>query len=334
MNAVVSIDKILSPVTIEQALTPAIVFAPGGVETLIAKVEAEVRATPRDITTAEGREAVKSLAYKVARSKTALDEMGKELVAGIKAQSAAIDAERRTIRDRLDALKEEVRGPLTAWETAEADRVAGHENSLVTLIESPRLLSPATADHIRTRIASVRDLCKRDWQEFHERAEAAATDAIAALEATLALVEQQERDAAELAELRRLKADREEADRIAAAAAQAAEKARQEAEQKAARDAAEAERVAEWQRKREEQAERDVQAAVAAAIETDRRIAAEKKAAEEAAERKRQENKRHRAKVHAEIRASFIESGFAGDVADMLVSAIADGDVPHVSITY
>src|SRR5690348_15385756 len=111
MNALVSIDI--------STLTPATVFAPGGMEGIISKLEAEVRAIDRDISTPEGREAVKSLAYKVARSKTALDEMGKELVAGIKKQAGAIDADRKLARDRLDALKEEVRGPLTAWEEAE-----------------------------------------------------------------------------------------------------------------------------------------------------------------------------------------------------------------------
>src|ERR1700676_4896268 len=104
MNALVIIDT--------DALTPATVFAPGGVEGILSKIETEVRAIDRDISTPDGRENVKSLAYKVARSKTALDEMGKELVSGIKTQAATIDAERRTIRDRLDALKEEVRGPL------------------------------------------------------------------------------------------------------------------------------------------------------------------------------------------------------------------------------
>jgi colicin import membrane protein len=131
MNALVSIDV--------ATLTPASVFAPGGMEGIISKLEAEVRAIDRDITTPEGRDAVKSLAYKVARSKTALDDMGKELVADIKKQAGAIDADRKLARDRLDALKEEVRGPLTQWEEAEANRISGHEGA------RPRASRPASS---------------------------------------------------------------------------------------------------------------------------------------------------------------------------------------------
>src|SRR6266404_7527259 len=163
MNALVIIDT--------DTLTPATVFAPGGVEGILSKIETEVRAIERDISTEEGREAVKSLAYKVARSKTALDDMGKELVSGIKAQAATIDAERRTIRDRLDALKEEVRGPLTAWETAEAARVSKHEEVLTWIIGSDRFFSQPTAADIRKLISLVADHAGRDWQEFQERAE-------------------------------------------------------------------------------------------------------------------------------------------------------------------
>lgn len=341
MNALVTMEAILEPAA-GVVLSADSIFGTGNAETIVSAIEKQVRGEVFDITTEDGRERVKSTAYKIARSKTTLDEIGKDHVADIKAKSAAIDKERKTIRDRLDALKEEVRGPLTAWEEAEAERVESAENALVFITTAARWEAAPSAEQIRNRIQSVRDvLADHDWQEFRERAEAAGGEAGEALGAMLADAEQHERDQAELIELRRMKAEREEADRIAAAAAQAAEKARQEAEQKAARDAAEAARVAEWQRKRDEQAERDVQAAVARAIEADRRIqeenaraAAAKKAAEEAAERKRQENKRHRAKVHAAIKAALLAELLTPENADRIIDAIASGDVPHVSITY
>lgn len=324
MNALVSIDV--------ATLTPASVFAPGGMEGIISKLEAEVRAIDRDISTPEGRDAVKSLAYKVARSKTALDDMGKELVADIKKQAGAIDADRKLARDRLDALKEEVRGPLTQWEDAEANRISGHEGAIVAVIETARQATGKPASLIRELIEIVAGYAARDWQEFKERADAAVPEALATLNQALAAAEQAERDAAELAELRRLKAEREEADR------------RADAERIAAQQAAERQAYEERREKeRAEKAERDKAAAVAAAVETERKRqeaeadrAAADKAREEAAERKRQENKKHRAKVHNEICADLIAAGVPNDVelVQGIVKALAAGSVRHLSIAY
>jgi colicin import membrane protein len=257
MNALVSIDV--------ATLTPASVFAPGGMEGIISKLEAEVR------------------------------------------------------------------GPLTAWEEAEANRISGHENAVVRIIELARPQLPG-ANGIRAAILEVSRISDRDWQEFKERAEAAVTEAMATLNHALAAADQAERDAAELAELRRLKAEREEADRKA------------DAERIAAQQAAERQAYEEWREKeRAEKAERDKAAAVAAAIETERKrqeaeaaSAAADKAREEAAERKRQENKKHRAKVHNDICADLIAAGVPNDVdlVQGVVKALAAGSVRHLSITY
>lgn len=51
----------------------------GGIDPIIARIEAEVRSHVPDVTTKRGRDAIASLAYKVARSKTTLDEAGKSL---------------------------------------------------------------------------------------------------------------------------------------------------------------------------------------------------------------------------------------------------------------
>jgi colicin import membrane protein len=326
MNALVSIDV--------ATLTPATVFAPGGVEAIISKIEAEVSAEVFSLDTAEGRERIKSVAYKVARSKTALDDMGKELVADIKKQSGAIDAERRVIRERLDALKDRVRGPLTAWEDAEAARVDGHERELVWLVESDRFATTPTAAMIRAQADDVSSLSHRDWQEFKERGDAAVIDAHAKLSALLLAAEQAERDAAELAELRKLKAEREEADRIEAQAKAQAERAAQDAEAFAASERIRAEQQAKRDQERAEQAQRDQEAAAARAIEQERQRVAAEKAREETAERKRQENGRHRAKVHKAAMDALVAAGLSGPEANDLIGMIADGRIPHVRIEY
>lgn len=326
MNALVIIDT--------DTLTPATVFAPGGVEGIISKLEADVRAIEQDISTEEGREAVKSLAYKVARSKTALDEMGKELVADIKKKSGAIDAERRIIRERLDALRDEVRGPLTAWEDAETARVNGHEGVLVWITQAWQL-ADRTAAAIRSRILALDNEVDRDWQEFAERAAVAYQDSREKLTVMRDAAEQAERDAAELAELRRIKAEGEERDRAKAMIEAAEVAAQQEAEA-----AAERKRIADEQAKAREiervaQAQRNAEAAAARAVEDERKRVAAAAAAEEAARQKREANAKHRAKINSKITAALSEV-LTGDCfeAATLIEAIASGKIPHVSITY
>lgn len=328
MNAVVIIDT--------ETLVPQTVFAPGGVEGIISAVERDVRAVVCDISTKDGREAVKALAYKVARSKTALDDMGKELVAGIKAQAATIDADRRTIRDRFDALRDEVRNPLTAWEEAETSRVSAHESLLAAIISAPRNMLPgASAAEISAQMTHVADFSERDWEEFADRSIDAIADAIATLDRMLTEANQRERDAAELAELRQLKADRDEADRKAAEAAEAAATAAAAEALRIEREAHDAAAAAALRVRQAEQAERDQAAAATAAVEAERRRVAEQEAAATAAAEKRQANNRHRAKVHAKIMQGLSEV-LTGDAAEAsnLIDAIIAGKIPHVSITY
>ncbi|MCW9157761.1 hypothetical protein N5I54_26990, partial [Klebsiella quasipneumoniae] len=86
----------------------------------------EARSLVPDVTTKKGRDAIASMAHKVARSKTYIDSAGKDLVAELKALPKQIDESRRVVRERLDALKDEVRRPLTEWE-AEQERIKAEE---------------------------------------------------------------------------------------------------------------------------------------------------------------------------------------------------------------
>ncbi len=86
---------------------------PSGLEPWLDKIRAEVSGHVPDMTTKKGREATASLAFKVRKSKAALDALGKQLVDELKDVPKRIDAERKRMRDTLDALAEEVRAPLT-----------------------------------------------------------------------------------------------------------------------------------------------------------------------------------------------------------------------------
>ena len=85
-------------------------------------MKAECDALKIDLETEKGRKAIASMAYKVARTKTAIDDAGKLLNEESRARINAVDENRREIRNQLDALKDEVRKPLTDWEQAEEAR--------------------------------------------------------------------------------------------------------------------------------------------------------------------------------------------------------------------
>jgi hypothetical protein len=326
----------------------------GGLDPLIARIEAEVRSHVPDVTTKKGRDAIASLAYKVARSKTTLDDAGKMLTDEQRKQIAVVDAARRAMRDRLDALKDEARKPLDAWETAEQERVAALKARMVRLRDAAP--PEETPEAFAALIARVEATAIDDtWQEF--TAEAAQVK-----DATLKRL----RDAADLIRLRAEAAARAEADRIAAERAAEAERQRlaaeAEAQRKADEERREAERAAQIERDRQEaaaraareveeraaeQAEKDRQVAAAREAELQRqldaqkaeteraaqaerdRLAEQQRAAQEAEER-RAADVAHRARIRKEIIAAIETCGGAGIVASLVADAILEGKVPHV----
>jgi hypothetical protein len=346
-----------------EMLSPMTVFAPGGVNDILDKITREVRSTQTDISTKAGREAVASLAYKVARSKTALDDMGKNLVAEWKAKAGAVDAERRAIREKLDALRDEVRKPLTDWEDAEKKRVADHEQAIATIEELARFdIAPSVAD-VTARLDAFLALPSRDWEEFQKRGLAAQTAAAAALEKIHAEAIKREAEAAELARFRAEQIAREQKERDDRIAAEAAERARSEAEAKAKREAEETAARAEAERRRVEQeradaiaraerAEADRQASAAkakqdakdaaeaaernrlAAIETERKRVADEAARVAAETAKREANQKHLAKINNDVLAALVSRGVETELGKTIIAAIARGEIPHTKISY
>lgn len=349
MNEVTTIAQ-GSALDIAEGKDLATYFAkPDALADLLSRIETEVRSHAPDLTTAKGRDAIKSLAAKVARSKTALDAAGKTLNEDHRAAINAVDAERRKVRDRLDALKLEARAPLTEWEEAEEARKARLTERLAAL-DAGR----ADAHCPRQQIADVLDEIKNteigeDWGEFREEARIARDRAVRDLTANLEIARQREAEQAELEQLRREKAEREEADRkrreaeeaearriaaekseadrqerIEREKAEAAHRAAREAEDRAAREAKEAE-----ERHQRELAEAKAREERAAQAERDR-IEAERRAEEEA-RAKREANKRHRAKIRGEIVEAL--SAMRGKATpEAIADALMAGEIPHTEV--
>ena len=322
--------------------------AANGLDPFLQKIREEIDAFVPDISTRKGREAVASIAYKVARSKTALDNVGKELVAELKEVPKKIDAERKRMRDLLDGWQAEVRQPLTEWEQREEARKAKHQAGIdqISLRLECRDLDAA---ELRSNIAWLEGMTiGESWEEYEVEASRAKDKALAALRDALVVREKYEAEQAELAELRRKLAEQEQKDREARIAQEAADKAKREAEQiaQAERDAAvQRERDLELQaerakraeleaQQRAEQAERDAQRRAEEAAAAERQRQADEQARIEAEAKAREADREHRKTINSEALTAFIAGGMTEDCAKQAITLIAQRKIPHIQITY
>lgn len=276
---------------------------PSGIDVLIQRIKSEASAEVPDLTTKKGRDRIASLAYKVSKTKTLVDDFGKELVAEEKKRLALIDADRKKWRDECDKLRDEIRKPLTDWEQAEADRIQRHKDAIQQLRELSAPSMGADSAAISALIAQAEAVTLGDhWQEFAAEAGKAKDETLSILRLDLQRRQQYEAEQAELARLRAEAAQREQENRDRRIAEEAAAKARADAEAKAAQEKAEAEAKA---RAEQEAAER----ARIAAEQAEARAKAEAEAAkmrEQEAERRRIESE-ERAKREAQEAAERAE---------------------------
>lgn len=326
-------------IVIEEKNALTVFTQDNGLDGIIKQVEMEIATFEHDLSTGAGRKRTASLANQVARTKTYLDGLGKELVSDWKQKAKVVDANRKAMRDSLDELKVIARKPLTEWE---------EEQKRIEAEEAARL----AAEKLREEVGRDHEMALLMNAEFDRKAE-------------------EERIAAERAEQERLaKEAQERAEREARIAQEAKEKAEREAaerEEKLKREAAEAADRAERERKeaieREEKAKRDAIAAeerrkLEAEQAEQRRIEAEAKAkrdAEEAAERARQAeiqrqkeeqerqrkeqeareaNKRHIGSIRKAAKESLMALGLDEEKAKEIVMAINNGQISNVKINY
>lgn len=176
------------------------------------RVKREVEGHEPDLTTAKGRAAIASLAFRVTKAKTSLDKAGLGLTAGWREQIATVNAARGKMTSELDELAKAVRKPLTDWEAAEAARQLQVEARLRGFQEASIVGEEETA-------ASVRDRGRALYEEplepeiFGDRLEEAQAAKDAAVATLLRAVARLEREEADRAELARLRAEAEERQR-------------------------------------------------------------------------------------------------------------------------
>ncbi|HDU6182920.1 TPA: hypothetical protein RFX24_001291 [Klebsiella variicola] len=322
-------SEIMDLVVIEKKNAMAVFTNNDQLDPLIEAIEKEARSLVPDVTTKKGRDAIASMAHKVARSKTYIDNAGKDLVAELKALPKQIDESRRVVRERLDALKDEVRRPLTEWE-AEQERIkaeeamnALHAEALAMNEEFDRLLAARIeSDHEMALLMNdAFDREQADKAAEAERQRIAHEEEIKRMAAAAAAREVEQRaqrereEAAHREAVLKAQAEQAERDRIAAEQkAEADKKAAVEAERRKAQE--EADRI----RREAEQREQA-------------RLAEERRKADEQA--RREADVKHRKAVGTEIvKALLANTSLTRDQAIEVLTAVKDGRIPHTGISY
>lgn len=349
----------------------AVYSAEKGLEPWLQVIRSKIDGFTPDISTRKGREAIASMAYAVARSKTALDDVGKKLVADLKEVPKKIDAERKRVRDTLEAWQEEVRRPLNEWQAIEDARVDKHNSTIERIRLAAIDLDGIIAEDLTSRIEQLEAIALGEsWEEFEAEAARAKDKSLGILRAALTSRQQYEAEQLELTRLRAEKEARDKKDNEDRIAREAAERAMREAEEKAQRERdAEAQRVRDdqaaaekrennlklqaadserrtEQAKREkveadQKAERDRQAAVESQRQAVEQARLDEKARADAAadeilrqERLREADKAHKGAIYKAAKEAFMQHGMTEDCARLAVKLVASSLIPAMSIKY
>lgn len=320
----------LMEINIAPSQAPAI-YGHNKLSAYVDNARAAVAGEVPDLTTRKGRERIASLAAMVSKSKVAVEKPGRDYLKQLKAKVKPIEEELRTFVTEMDALRDQIRRPLTEYEAAEAARLELYRGKL-RRFETLAIAAGLTADEYRALIAEVEaDMPSDDWGDYQLEGERLREIALNHLTASLESRIQFDADQAELTKLREEAEARRKQEAAEQATREAEARGRQEAQ--AAIEAAErarTEAIERAKRAEQEAAEREAQAA-----ERERqRIAAEQaQQAEEQA--KREANRQHCAEINRAIVSSFVaESNITEEQAKLLVMAIARGLINNVRISY
>ena len=218
-------------------------------------IEAKARALVADPTTKEGASQIKSAARQLASVRVKVDNLGKQVVAELKKLPGVIDDNRKAFREKMEALQEEIRRPVTEIEERR-DRIVSVKETHAACIS---LDSEGLAAKISELEKEQETVTPETWKESYEEAAAAYRGEISALETMKAAAEKREEEARELEELRKKQAEAERIIREQKIKEEAERRAKEEADAKAAAEKARMEREKEEAERRAAEAERKLE---------------------------------------------------------------------------
>ena len=329
-------------------------------EAALADLRTKYEAVVYDVTDAKTMKLAKEARAEIKGYRVALEKCRVEIKAPALERCRAIDADAKRITAELLALEEPIDAQIKAEETrkererAEAEererqrvaainarfdaikalpqRAAGLDSAAVAaMIGEAEAIDPTTFP------ADLQDAAKYEQRlainalrAEHDKALQREADAreLARLRAAAAEVEAERQ---RLAEIERQRVADEAARAKAAADIERAEQAARDAQEAAARAAEQAERdQAEAVRQAEERATREAEAREQQRREQEQREAEAQRQEDE----RRAANVKHRAKVNNAARTALMAAGFDEAQATRIVTLIASGKVPAVSIHY
>ena len=221
------------------------------------RIESMARNLVVDVSAKEGISQIKTAARQIASVKKKVDDLGKAVVAELKALPKVIDKNRADFRERMENLQEEIRRPVTEIEERERaieDIKGTHFNCAV-----------CNSEELAAKIAELEsqreNITPEIWKESHDAVLKAYDSEIAALATMRDAAAKREAEQRELEELRKKKEEAERIIRENKIKEEAERKAREEAESRAAAEKARLEREkAEAERKAEEAEKRRIEA--------------------------------------------------------------------------
>ena len=269
---------------------------------LIESVKSKVKTIVPDVYSEKGRKEIASMAYSVARTKTYLDSIGKELVDQYKELPKKIDSGRKFARDKLDLLRDEIREPLTLWEKEQ---------------EEIRLKLKIESDHV--------DAIEMHNEWLNRQAEKQELERLRQLERDRLIIEQIRREEDERAqrELDKLKKQHE-------MEIQAQKQRQLEADLELAR--AEQRRIDEIEAEKRRSAEQA--RIILEKQKRDNQLREEQEHRRLAEEQKRLADKKYREHVKQELIADLIANGLDESAANRWFEIIDQGHIRHLTIQY
>jgi hypothetical protein len=333
-------NKMIPIEDIDQDKAPTI-YRTGGLGVYIEYIRGQVANEIPDLTTVKGRSRIASLAAQVSKSKVAIEKPGREYLKHIKDLPKQVEAELREFVQSCDALRDEIRKPLTDWENAEQARLDAHKSALARIQAMAYHGNDSlTIERVMADLNAM-EFPKTKCEEFHLEYLEAQTEALCILRERHKNAQELEKQQAEIERLQKEAEERERKERDERIAREAAERERQESIRREERLKVEAERLKREKEEAIERAEREKAFAEArakqeadAAIERERKRIEEEQARAREEEERRQQNKAHRNSVNRDVFVLLVKSGIDKESAKIIVDLASKNQLGALKIIY
>lgn len=272
-------------ITIDKADALRIFTTDKALDPYIEQVRAAAAEFVPDISTKKGRDEIASNAHKIAKIKTYVEGIGKEVSADAKNIPKLIDAGRNYVKEELQKIQDAVRAPLTEWEEKEEARIAKIKADLAEItgggLQAKNEWDTLPVETMQDRLKEIQSesMTRERWGEFLDEAEFTQGHSITTIQEVIARRLRHDADQLELIQHRQREAERAEQDRIESERKEAEERIEQQRKEQLERD----------EQLREEARQEAERAAEAERQAEANRVAAIQKEAEQKARRERDE---------------------------------------------